>query len=255
MKEYIHSKQGSQDCELLGCEHCAVADICTKYASDQGLATGGGLSRTRIFAEAGEHVYWAGDEFSNLYAVRSGCVKIYALDEDGNERIRGFYLPGDLLGLDSLYSDDYITSACAVLPTEVCAISYDQLTRHVAIKPLLQQRMLRLMSKDLATALALAGDYSAEQRMAAFLLYLHEREQARNIGQAGEVSLLMPRRDIANFLRLAPETASRVLGRFQQQGLITSTQKSLYLDDFEGLQHLARPIGIVSSYSGLEEAA
>ncbi len=249
MMKSIKNPESQPKCNVIGCENCGVGDLCARYRAETHQTDNQVevvLQHYHPVTETGGHIYWAGDKFEQLYAVRSGCVKTYTVDAEGNERIRGFYLPGDMLGFDALYSDEYTSSACAVAPTEVCSISYAQLSKAVASQPHLQQRLLRLMSKDLATAMALAGDYTAEQRMAAFLLHLYERELQGHIGDAGHVSLLMPRRDIANFLRLAPETASRVLSRFQKQGLIRSSQRSLELLNLTALWQLAQSVGIVS---------
>jgi CRP/FNR family transcriptional regulator len=50
----------------------------------------------------------------------------------------------------------------------------------------------------------------------------------------------MSRGDIANYLRLAAETVSRVLSRFRQQELIELEGRELVLRDPERLQQLGR---------------
>ena len=52
----------------------------------------------------------------------------------------------------------------------------------------------------------------------------------------------MPRTDIANYLRLAPETVSRVLKRFQQDGLLGIDRREVELVDRSALEALAAPI-------------
>ena len=52
----------------------------------------------------------------------------------------------------------------------------------------------------------------------------------------------MARTDIANYLRLAPETVSRVLKRFQQDGLLSVDRRELELTRRESLEDLANPI-------------
>jgi CRP/FNR family transcriptional regulator len=50
----------------------------------------------------------------------------------------------------------------------------------------------------------------------------------------------MSRADIANYLRLAPETVSRVLRRFQDENLIKVDRRELELMQPDRLGHLAR---------------
>jgi CRP/FNR family transcriptional regulator len=52
----------------------------------------------------------------------------------------------------------------------------------------------------------------------------------------------MARTDIANYLRLAPETVSRVFKRFQHDGLLRVDRRELELVDRRRLEALAGPV-------------
>src|SRR3546814_2142155 len=90
--------------------------------------------------------------------------------------------------------------------------------------PGLQQHLFRLLSRSIGRAALLAGDFSADERMAAFLIGMSERLAARGFSP-NRFALTMPRTDIANYLRLAPETVSRVLKRFQEDGLLQRSEE------------------------------
>ena len=77
--------------------------------------------------------------------------------------------------------------------------------------------------------------------MAAFLIGMSERLAARGFSPS-RFALTMPRTDIANYLRLAPETVSRVLKRFQDDGLLQVDRRELELVDRERLEALAAPV-------------
>ncbi|HWU69857.1 MAG TPA: helix-turn-helix domain-containing protein, partial [Pseudoxanthomonas sp.] len=87
----------------------------------------------------------------------------------------------------------------------------------------------------------LAGDWSADQRMAAFIVGLSRRLAARGFSP-NRFQLTMARTDIANYLRLAPETVSRVLKRFQQEGLLSVDRRELELTGRDALEKLAGPV-------------
>jgi CRP/FNR family transcriptional regulator, anaerobic regulatory protein len=55
-------------------------------------------------------------------------------------------------------------------------------------------------------------------------------------------ALTMPRTDIANYLRLAPETVSRVLRRLQHDGVLDVDRREVELRDRERLEALAAPV-------------
>ena len=49
----------------------------------------------------------------------------------------------------------------------------------------------------------------------------------------------MSRQDIANYLRLATETVSRILARFQQKELVKADRKHISLLNPDGLREIA----------------
>ena len=103
----------------------------------------------------------------------------------------------------------------------------------------MQQTLFRLLSADIGKATALAGDHTADERMAAFLLDLAERYANRGFSPT-RYRLVMPRADIANHLRLASETVSRVLRRFCDRKLIRVDGRELELLDHAQLHKIAR---------------
>ncbi len=52
----------------------------------------------------------------------------------------------------------------------------------------------------------------------------------------------MSRTDMASYLRLAPETVSRILRRFQDDGLIVVNRREFELAAFAQLEQLAKPV-------------
>src|SRR5262249_37014328 len=107
--------------------------------------------------------------------------------------------------------------------------------------PGLQRQLFRLLSLDIGKAALLAGNYSADERMAAFLISLSRRYAARGFS-AKRFMLTMTRADIANYLRLAAESVSRVFRRFQDEGFIAVDRRDVELLNPAALEHLARSV-------------
>ncbi|MDD3763626.1 MAG: cyclic nucleotide-binding domain-containing protein [Nevskiales bacterium] len=196
-------------------------------------------------------LFSAGDAADNVYLVRAGCIKSFTVDQDGNERIRSFHLPGDLIGLDALARSHHPSSASAVEPSQVCVIPRDRIAALALQSPVLMQRLLQRTSRELSTALSLSGDYTAEQRVAAFILTMHDRLASGN----DKLRLPMTRRDIGNYLRLATETVCRVITRLEHQGVLVSRDKTLKIENRDRLRELAEPVGLVEDYEELALAA
>lgn len=232
-----------------GCTSCLFRPLC--LPPDPGWARVGlmhvALQRRAPLA-MGENLFWEGDRFEALYAVRRGAVKTFATDVDGNEHIHGFYEAGDLFGLDALHESRHPTAAQALVETDICVLPYAPLALLAAAEPRLLQCLMRLMSRDLHGAQALAGGFSAEQRIAAFLVQLAWRHRQRS-EPSRRVTLHMGRREIGNYLRLVTETVSRVLTHFRDQGLIGVERREILIHDFPTLARLAEPVGLASTAS------
>ena len=83
----------------------------------------------------------------------------------------------------------------------------------------------------------LLGSMRAEERLAAFLLNMSQRFNARGFSSQ-EFNLRMTREEIGSYLGLKLETVSRAFSRFQEDGLISVQQKHVLLLDPAGLKKL-----------------
>lgn len=222
------------------CSTCAFAEACAiaGYGKTELSELHCLVEHTGPF-EPGQRVFRSGDPFRALFAVRSGMVKTTMVDAEGREQVLGFYLPGELVGLDAIYPEHYPCDAIALETTQCCRFSFPAMSALAARQPRVQQHLFRLLSKELGSASLLAGDHSADERMAAFLVDLGDRYAARGLSGT-QFRLSMARADIANYLRLAAETVSRVLGRFREQQLISIDGRSVELRDVTRLRELAR---------------
>ena len=224
------------------CSTCAFSQACLAQGMDKGA-----LLDLHMLVEhvgplhAGDHVFREGDPFEAIAAVRGGTVKTYTIDRDGHEHVLGFHLPGEVIGLNAIDGDRYPCNAVALDTAMLCRFSFPKISVLATRLPGLQQHLFRLLSRDIGSAALLAGDWTADQRMAAFLVGLSRRLAARGFS-ADRFQLTMARTDIANYLRLAPETVSRVLKRFQDEGLLKVDRREVELADHERLWELAAAI-------------
>ena len=187
----------------------------------------------------GHDLYRAGDAIEALYAVRSGSFKSYRLSETGEEHVTGFFLPGDLLGLDGLHKGTHASFAVPLEDSVVCRFPLEKLDDIMAETPRLTRKMTRVVSRDLDNQIERARNRTADAAVSAFLLDLRERMVTRGF-DAGHLSLKMSRRDIGNHLRLRIETVSRAFSRLRDQGIIDVDGRSLRFLDPDRLRTLAR---------------
>ena len=135
----------------------------------------------------------------------------------------------------------YPCNAVALDTAMLCRFSFPKISVLATKVPRLQQTLFKLLSSDIGRASLLAGDWTADERMAAFLVGLSRRLSARGFSP-DRFQLTMARTDIANYLRLAPETVSRVLKRFQDEDIIAVDRRELELLDRSRLEAIAGAI-------------
>ncbi len=188
----------------------------------------------------GEHLFSAGDEFHCFYAIRSGFFKTNFVDREGRERVTGFFMGGELLGLEGLGSGRCDYSAIALEDSMVCGMPYSRIEKIAREIPLLQHRLHSVLSREIMrghSIMMLLGAMSAEERLATFLLNLSRRLLRR--GYSGSSFMLrMSRNEIGSYLGLKLETVSRVFSAFHRNGLIEVQGKHVSIIDSKGIERV-----------------
>lgn len=226
----------------VSCSRCALHGICEPPGlHHQHQARLDAVIRKRRPLARGEYLFRSGDPFVSMFCVRSGSIKTYTTNDDGDTQVTGFHLPGELIGLSAISAAVHTTSALVLETSSVCEIPYDRLQGLAQGIPELQGQLTALMSSEILhyqTLMLLIGRKSAEERLAAFLLSLSQRFQRRGLSP-NEYYLSMSRIDIGNYLGMAVETVSRVFTRFHDENLLTVRRKHIQLHDIDRLAQLA----------------
>jgi CRP/FNR family transcriptional regulator len=225
----------------VSCNACALRGAC--LSSDFSAAEIGAfedLAQVKRRLRAGQHLYRTGESADSLFVVRSGFMKSSVVTPDGREQVTQFHMMGDLTGLAAMGRGEHTTDTVALEDTEVCEIPFAALQRLAARVPALQQRLYCLMAEEIEAerdALVLLGTMRAEERVASFLLDLGNRYHALGFS-ASRFVLRMSRADMGSYLGLRLETVSRLLSRFQVEGLLRVEGRSVQILDAEGLRSL-----------------
>jgi CRP/FNR family transcriptional regulator len=188
----------------------------------------------------GEVLFRAGDRFDSLYSVWTGFFKTTISSGLGREQVTGFQMGGEMLGLDGIDTGRHEVDAIALEDSQVCQIPFVNLEALGREVPSLQRQLHRIMSREIGKdgqMMLLLGTMFAEERVAAFLLNLTRRLQARGFS-ASAVLLRMSREEIGSFLGLKLETVSRTFSKFQANGLLFVRQRQIQITDPVGLQQL-----------------
>lgn len=224
------------------CQTCSLSSLCLPLALElEDMSQFDSIIRRRSPLKRGEALFHQDDAFSSVYAVRSGSLKQVTTEGSGDDQLTNFYLPSELIGLDGIDEECYPGTVVALETTTVCEIPFDRLDSLSEALPELRAQLFRSMSKEMRDdrrMMRLLSRKTADQRLATFLAGLSDRFRRRGYSPYS-FRLSMSRADIGNYLGLAVETVSRILSRFQQQGLVSVSGREVNILDLETLIDVA----------------
>ena len=225
----------------VACSSCNLRELCLPVGlSRENLERLDTLVANRRAVARGESLFRAGETFLSLYAVRTGFFKTRVSSEDGRDQVTGFQMAGELLGLDGISTDNHTCDAVALEDSQVCVIPYNQLEGLSREFNELQHQFHKIMSREIVRdhgVMLLLGSMRAEERLAAFLLNLTQRLQARGFS-ASSLILRMTREEIGSYLGLKLETVSRTFSKFQEEGILNVKQRQIRILAQEKLEKL-----------------
>jgi CRP/FNR family transcriptional regulator len=225
----------------IACSSCCLRSVCLPCdLQARDLDRFGEIATAKRRVARGVSLFHGGDAFESLHAIRSGAFKTVGVSRQGDEKVTGFHLAGEMLGLEAISAGRYSYSAVALEDSEVCAIPFAALEKMALALPALQHKLFRVLSGDISRdqgLMLLLGSMAAEQRLAAFLLSLSRRYERLGFAP-NRFMLRMTREEIGNYLGLTLETVSRLLSRFQRDGLIRVSQRDIELKNAGGLREV-----------------
>lgn len=188
-----------------------------------------------MHCKKGEIIYRAGEQSDSLYIVSSGKIRIYRLSDSGKEQLVRILTPGHFTGELALFSNIIHESyAEALEDTDICVITRSDLQEFLLKYPSISLKILsefanRLEKSERQTTIV--STEKVETRLARFLMECAEENSA-----SMEFVLPMSKKDLASYLGTTPETLSRKLTEFEDEGYIRQlSRRRIKILDMESL--------------------
>jgi CRP/FNR family transcriptional regulator len=228
----------------VACSNCNLRELCMPVGLNPiELQRVDELVTQRRSIKRGTALFHNGEPFTSLYAVRTGFFKTSLTTEDGRDQVTGFQMAGEIIGLDGIVNEHHTCDAIALEDAEVCVMPFDRIEEISREVGALQKHVHRIMSREIVRehgVMLLLGSMRAEERLAAFLLNLVQRLQARGFSRT-ELILRMTREEIGSYLGMKLETVSRTFSRFAEEGIIEVKQRHIHIQNAEALKRLVNP--------------
>ena len=169
-----------------------------------------------------------------VYRVVSGSVRTYNILSDGRRQIGGFYMPGDIFGIE--FDGEHTSAAEAISDVKVLVIKRSALDALAGRDASVARELFALTARELRRVQdrILLLVKSAQERVAGFLL-----EMAKRACGGNAIDLPMSRQDIADYLGLTIETVSRTLTSLETAATIeVSTSRRIVLRNRSALTRM-----------------
>jgi len=197
-----------------------------------------GAIAVRKYYSRGQNFFAEGDDGIGFYIVLSGKVKVFKLSPDGKEQIFHILEASEPFAEAAVFAGEhYPASAQALSETIVLFFPRQKFVELISREPSLALSMLALLSQRLRKLTMLVENLSLKEvpgRLAAYLLYLHERND-----DSATVKLDISKNQMASLLGTIPETLSRILKRMTDEKLIKADARTISILDKKGLTELA----------------
>ena len=190
--------------------------------------------KRRFAVPRGDKLYRRNTPSKTLFQVCSGSLKTQRETPNGGLVVTGFFLPGDIVGIEAMADGHYPNDAIATADTEVCQLDFERLLANCVTQPTLNTWMMSRMAvyirrKD--SDLCWSTGLHTHQRVLRFFLDLYDR-----LGHVADTAteahaLPMRKQDIAYYLHMTPETLSRNLAQLRRTGLLQVQHDRFTLPD------------------------
>jgi CRP-like cAMP-binding protein len=186
------------------------------------------------------HLFSGGQPDVVLYRLRDGWAYRYRDLPDGHRAIMDVYVPGDIIGLDSLLRK---TNVRTLTTAAVEVIVVKQSVAELLTDGCIAFYIWRLISEHQLRAdrlLAAISSLDARGRLATMLLDFYHRLEIQKLTTSGSFNLPLTQQQIANFLGMTVVHVNRVLQALRDDQTVKVDKHRVTILDLSTLADLAK---------------
>ena len=185
----------------------------------------------RLTLRPAQVLFRTGEPAEQVFVLRKGRVQFARLARTGREIVMAILLPGDVFGLGTILTQpvDYFGTAESLESGEVSVWTRETIQAFTDEHPQLSENALQVALRYVAEFAARHERLvtaTAEQRVARALTRLGVRTGTRN--RLG-IEVRIKNEELASLADVSPFTASRLLKRWERDGVITKSRGIVHI--------------------------
>jgi len=202
--------------------------------------------RTRLVEIATERryarkqlVFMEGEPREAVYFICSGSVKIFKVDEDGDEQVIHLLKEGEMFPHIGFFDDGpYPASAEAIQEATLLNIRLDDFERIILESPQIAMKLMKIMGRKMMALQQRLQELISDdvyERVVHNLLRLAEESGKQKKG-ALVIEMPITHQDFANMVGASRESINRIFNRLKKENLLKSDRQSIAILDIERLR-------------------
>lgn len=166
----------------------------------------------------------AGETSSSLYVIHKGKVRIYRLNDSGEEQLIRVLTHSDFTGELSLFSDDNQSQSYAEVleDAEICRINREDIYDLMKKYPDISVKIIESFAERLNESESLTTNISLLNSKEKLIEYI------RTHSKGSQLILNMTKRNLASYLSMQPETLTRTFKKLEQEGYVRKVNNKTY---------------------------
>ncbi|HEY9052800.1 MAG TPA: Crp/Fnr family transcriptional regulator [Gammaproteobacteria bacterium] len=188
-----------------------------------------------------ELLYKEGDACKHLFILVAGEVKVYKSLINGKHQIHKLaQIPGDIIACEDMFMNAHGSSAQALTDVTVCYLKRSELQQCATANREITDTLMFSMSHNLnlyIKHIANLGQKNALERVASYLVFLHETHNKRNLDNSFLQDSLS-RIELADMLGITQRTLIRSLKKLESDQLIQLTRNGFMIHDMDTLTEI-----------------
>lgn len=220
--------------DCFACQARERSEWCSLAAEDLELLD---RSKTCNTYEPGQVVFYEGNVCLGIHCIEEGTVTLRKSDAQGGAVVVGMIGAGHTLGYLSYFSGGpYTVTAEALTACRICFVDKAAVRTLLQRNPTVGTAFLRRFATDLQN--------SEEERVRALTLPLRARlahillvlkDRSAEVDDEGTLTIDLPlsRRDLAAMLGARPESLSRMIRDFNDEGIARFGQRQVVVPDLD----------------------
>lgn len=178
----------------------------------------------------GEYIFFEEEKGDKFYVIKEGQVKLTKMIKNGDEQILNIFSNNDIIAeIIAFDKGNYPASAVTMKKTTLICFDRYKFEKLILEHPEIGLKLLQELSGRLRRAQQNVRDLALKDssaKVASLLIFLAEKYgDVKRDKIILDISLTQ--QEMANMIGSSRETVSRVLGRFENDGLIKTSRKKI----------------------------